>query len=227
MMLKLATEDNIRFYEKILYPFQNEICSLIQNDGFYLSGGTCLSRFYYEHRYSDDLDFFYDGIKGSKEGFSVEFREIFARISEKFRSELEIDREYFKRAYVHSGDTALKLEFVYENYKNIGTRRKQNGVFIDTKENLCANKLTAVYDRKTFKDFIDLYYLLKEFSFDTATEWANEKTTLLDYEGLSIVFADKALEGDVLLTKEIGREDFNSFKENLIKKMFDHAKNTR
>ncbi|MFA6653043.1 MAG: nucleotidyl transferase AbiEii/AbiGii toxin family protein [Candidatus Delongbacteria bacterium] len=226
-MLKLATEENIRFYEHLLYPLQDEICSLIQNDNFYLSGGTCLSRFYYHHRYSDDLDFFYDGLAGSKEGFSIESRDILARISQKYRIEIEIDREYFKRAYIHNSGTVLKIEFVFENYKNIGKRDKINGIYIDSKENLCANKLTAVYDRKTFKDFVDLYYLMNDFSFDQAVLWAKEKMTLLDYEGLSIVFADKALEGEVLLTKNINDDDFNSFKTKLIGHLFQHAENTR
>jgi predicted nucleotidyltransferase component of viral defense system len=226
-MLKMATNDNIRFYEEILYPFQDEICALIKNDNFYLSGGTALSRFYYQHRYSDDLDFFYDGQKGSKEGFSIEFRDIMARISNKYRIEIEIDREYFKRAYIYKNDTALKIEFVYENFKNIGKREKIKGIAIDSKENLCANKLTAVYDRKTFKDFVDLFYLMNEFSFDQTVIWAKEKMTLLDYEGLSIVFADKALEGEVLLTKNITTDDFNSFKEKLIGHLFHHAENSR
>jgi hypothetical protein len=226
-MLRIASEENISFYEEKLYPLQDEVCNLIQNDNFYLSGGTCLSRFYYNHRYSDDLDFFYDGIKGSKEGFTVECREILQKISQKYRLELEIDREYFKRAYIYKDDTVLKIEFVFENYKNIGKREKKNGIMIDTKQNLCANKLTAVYDRKTFKDFVDLIYLLEEFSFEQAAFWAKEKMTLLDYEGLSIVFADTELEGDVLLTKIISPEKFNSFKEKLIGQMFEYAKNSR
>lgn len=125
-MLKIATEENIRYYEKKLYPLQDEICTLIQNDNFYLSGGTCLSRFYYQHRYSDDL-----------------------------------------------------------------------------------------------------YYLMNEFSFEQTVLWAEEKMTLLDYEGLSIVFADKELEGEVLLTKNISREKFSAFKEKLIGQMFDYAENSR
>jgi len=226
-MLKMATHDNIRFYEEILYPFQDEICNLIKNDNFYLSGGTCLSRFYYQHRYSDDLDFFYDGLNGSKEGFTIESREISKRISEKYRVEIEIDREYFKRIYVYKDKTPLKIEFVYENYKNIGDRQKHNEIMIDTKQNLCANKITAIYDRKTVKDFIDLYYLMKELNFEQAAVWAKEKMTLLDYEGLSIVFADNTLEGEVLLIKEIDINDFNTFKEKLIGQMFEYAKNSR
>jgi len=44
----------------MLYSLQDEVLSIVfevENE-FYLTGGTCLSRFFVEKRYSDDLDFF-------------------------------------------------------------------------------------------------------------------------------------------------------------------------
>ncbi len=69
--------------------------------------------------------------------------------------------------------------------------------------------------------------LATDFSFDQAVLWAKEKMTLLYYEGLSIVFADKTLEGEVLLTKNINDDDFNSFKTKLIGHLFQYAENSR
>jgi predicted nucleotidyltransferase component of viral defense system len=48
---------------------QDEIFSIIDSDKFYLTGGTCLSRFYNQHRYSDDLDFFFLGNVFPKQDF--------------------------------------------------------------------------------------------------------------------------------------------------------------
>ena len=48
-------------YVTLHYPFQDNFLKFLdnQNQGqFYLTGGTALSRFYYQHRYSEDLDFF-------------------------------------------------------------------------------------------------------------------------------------------------------------------------
>ena len=48
------------FYLDQLYPFQDQVLhdfAAIET-GFYLSGGTALSRGYLNHRFSDDLDFF-------------------------------------------------------------------------------------------------------------------------------------------------------------------------
>jgi|GEM_PF-2304594 len=53
----------ITWYQNKLYPLQDTVCaSIAEAKGsleLYLTGGTCLSRCYLDHRYSDDLDFFY------------------------------------------------------------------------------------------------------------------------------------------------------------------------
>ncbi|MCL5031291.1 MAG: nucleotidyl transferase AbiEii/AbiGii toxin family protein [Bacteroidetes bacterium] len=48
------------FYIRSLYPFQDGILNILRELKlpFYLTGGTPLSRFYFKHRYSDDLDLF-------------------------------------------------------------------------------------------------------------------------------------------------------------------------
>ncbi len=47
-------------YKGKLYPIQDGVIKIVRdlNLPFYLTGGTALSRFYFNHRYSDDLDFF-------------------------------------------------------------------------------------------------------------------------------------------------------------------------
>ena len=49
-----------KFYQKNLYPFQDGILNIVRklNTPFYLTGGTALSRHYFNHRFSDDLDLF-------------------------------------------------------------------------------------------------------------------------------------------------------------------------
>jgi hypothetical protein len=47
-----------QYYNKVLYPLQNEVFPVFEGSPFYLTGGTALSRGYYNHRYSDDLDYF-------------------------------------------------------------------------------------------------------------------------------------------------------------------------
>lgn len=201
--IRRADKKEIEYYEKFLYPFQDEVFAFIRSDRLYLSGGTCLSRFYYQHRYSDDLDFFFDGYLYPEEEFDILFQKIINKISEKFKIEVMLSSEYFKRAFIYKDGKPLKLEFVFENYKNIGQRKETNQIIIDSKEKIATNKITAVYDRKSVKDFIDLYYLFKDIEFDNVVKWAEYKIVPLDYEGVLIAFVDKRLEGTVLMRGDI------------------------
>ncbi len=51
--------DRVDYY-KDLYKLQDIVLKKVfeTSNEFYLTGGTCLSRFYKALRYSDDLDFF-------------------------------------------------------------------------------------------------------------------------------------------------------------------------
>jgi len=50
---------------KTLYDLQDRVLDTVfkTEQVFYLTGGTCLNRFYYEKRYSDDLGFSNDDFK--------------------------------------------------------------------------------------------------------------------------------------------------------------------
>jgi predicted nucleotidyltransferase component of viral defense system len=51
-----------------------------------------------------------------------------------------------------------------------------------SKENIATNKITAIYDRHTVKDYVDLYYLLPEFQFERLEQWASEKNMENQYD---------------------------------------------
>jgi len=222
--LRKASPDEIAYYAKFLYPFQDEIFDFMKSDQFYLGGGTCLSRFYYDHRFSDDLDFFFNGYDFPKDDFNIIYREVVNRIHDKFQLDVQIDSEYFKRITVYKNNKPLKLEFIFENYKCPGSRIKSGNIWIDSKENIATNKITAIYDRKTVKDYVDLYYLLPEFSFEQLEQWAEFKIVPMEYEGILITFSNKSLEGTALLKKNILIEAFNEFCKNLVTQIFKYAK---
>lgn len=223
-MLKLATSEQKIFYETILYPMQDVIFSLLQSDKFYLTGGTCLSRFYFNHRYSDDLDFFFMGNIFPKEDFEAEFREIQKRINHEFQSELEISADYFKRLLVYKDGQALKVEFIYENFTLVKNVIHQQSIFIDSKENIFGNKLTAIHGRKTTKDYFDLYFLLKEFSLKDGIKYSELKQAPLNYEGAMLSLLGGKLEGNVYTIKEIIQDDFQKFQDTLVQELLDYAK---
>ena len=51
--LRCATNSEQEYYNSCLYPLQDQVCQLVGFGGLYLSGGTALSRMYFNHRYSD------------------------------------------------------------------------------------------------------------------------------------------------------------------------------
>jgi len=89
---------------KEIYKLQDDILDLVfsRDAPWYLTGGTALSRFYFSHRYSDDLDFF------SLE--TISFAENFREEKEKLirvwpQSDAQIDSRDFKRIEVRPGKT--------------------------------------------------------------------------------------------------------------------------
>lgn len=54
------------YYDTKLYPLQDEVLKKLKSLGqpFYLTGGTAVSRGYFHHRYSDDLDLFANNTDG-------------------------------------------------------------------------------------------------------------------------------------------------------------------
>jgi predicted nucleotidyltransferase component of viral defense system len=223
-MLKIASSEQIEFYEKILYPMQDEIFQLLQSNKFYLTGGTCLSRFYYQHRFSDDLDFFFMGQNEELDIFEIECNKIFRKIETQFQIEVSINNKAFKRIHVYKDKIPLKIEFIYENFPLVGKRFFDKEILLDTKDNIATNKMTAIHDRNTLKDYFDLYYLLKEFSLQKLLEWSNLKKVPLDYEGTLLSLSLGKLEGDVFMIQEISQFEFDSFVKNLTGEIIKNAK---
>ncbi len=229
-LLRKAGPDEEEFYFKTLYPLQDRVFQAIKNDVFYLTGGTALSRFYYNHRFSDDLDFFYDGFIHPKENFNFSYREIVYALEKEFdKIEVTIDGEFFKRLFISENNAVLKIEFIYENFKTVGEKKEFKGILIDSKENICANKIGTISDRRTAKDFIDLFFLLKDIELALAIDWSQLKKVPPAYEGLMIATGDLLrdpylLEGGVITLQPINDEEFISFTKKLVRDLLNHAK---
>ena len=147
---------------KKLYSLQDEVLQKVfgVEDEFYLTGGTALSRFYQEKRYSDDLDFF----TNSSTRFNFAVKNILAELSKEFTIENELDSRDFVRIKVNG---LLQVDFVNDRvprYKE--PRVLENGYKIDTIENILSNKITAVIGRDNPKDIFDIYLISRYYSID-------------------------------------------------------------
>lgn len=223
-MLSEPSPQVAAYYESVLYPLQDEVCALVGPERFYLGGGTCLARHYYGHRYSDDLDFFCEGRERSLAAFDADFRGVVNRIADSLPVKVAVEAEYFKRCFVLKGEVALKMEFIYDNSRLIGERRQAGPIRIDSRENIAANKVSAVFGRMQAKDFFDLYFLLKDLELKRVMEWTSHKMAPLDYEGAVLALSGVSLEGEVRMRKIVGQAEFAAFCSSLIKELLIDAR---
>lgn len=159
---------------KKLYALQDKVLDKVFSfeHEFYLTGGTCLSRFYQQKRYSDDLDFF----ANSSNVFGFTLKKIKALLGKDFNLEVKIEVKDFSRLQI---DHSLQLDFVNDrvpHYKDLIVLK--NGYVIDNIENILSNKITAVMGRDDPKDIFDIYLIARFHTFDWGEilQSAREKT---------------------------------------------------
>lgn len=147
----LLTEPQIRILELVVK--HSELSD------FYLTGGTALSQYYFKHRVSDDLDFF-----TFKE---PEMMYIHAFV-EHAKKEIKAKDVRFSKLYDRNqfffifDDNELKIEFTKYPFKQLDAPIVLNNLKIDSLKDISANKLMAMLDRFDPKDFVDLFFILKE-----------------------------------------------------------------
>jgi len=186
---------------------------------FYWTGGTLLSYYYLHHRYSYDLDFF------SEEKFS--FDEIDQLVNEikvkgNFKK-VEFKKIYDRYEFLFIGKESLRVEFVYYNHekKTLRKRKKFLGVFIDSLEDMAANKLIALLDRSEPKDVFDLYFIftLTKISPQKLIKLVEKKfgvlVSLADVWGRAVLIGEKMAEIEpvVLGDKDEKKALFKKIKE--------------
>ena len=146
------------FYLGRLYPMQDRILARLApiETGFYLTGGTAASRAYLHHRFSDDLDFFVN----DDDRFGLWAQRVVQALarSGEWRV-LVVHREpRFVRLTVTEADIVLKIEMVNDIPAHVGELRRDPVLgLLDSPENILANTLTAVVDRKEPRDLADIW----------------------------------------------------------------------
>ena len=167
-----------------LYSFQDEVLEAVFEEafGFYLTGGTALSRFYLHHRYSDDLDFFSQDLHS----FPDAFRLIYERIQEKWPgTRVEVDARDFKRLRLARDGILLKMDFVADRVSRIGLPVLFGNTFVDTVRNIFSNKICAILGRDEARDIADLIWISRERNFSWPKAFADaakkESFTIEDF----------------------------------------------
>lgn len=141
---------------------------------FFLTGGTALAEFYLRHRYSEDIDLFTLSDSALHE-VSISLPALTLNLGATFEERLRTSS--FQQAFIHAPDGEnLKIDFVRDVGPQFGNHKIFDGISVDSLLNIAVNKATAIFGRAAGKDFVDLYYLLKQgFDFDELTQLAKQK----------------------------------------------------
>jgi hypothetical protein len=153
------------YYLNTLYPLQDKVLEIVGKlpVGFYLTGGTALSRAYFHHRYSDDLDFFVNGVPDFKMQVNVIIK---ALADAGYLIDISVADDGFARIFVFENERTLKLDFVndvpFRSGISVFTPLFKN---TDNLNNILSNKVTAL-GRYSTKDVVDIVYICESLKFN-------------------------------------------------------------
>lgn len=155
---------------KILTPRQELALSLISKTNlaknFYFSGGTALSHYYLQHRFSEDLDFF-----SEQEFDPISVTTIIKSLKEKLGFiEFDYQNSFNRNLYfLHFDDGyILKVEFTYYPFKQVEKSKIIDNLFVDSSLDIAVNKLFTIVQKARGRDYYDLYFLIKKYGYEIA-----------------------------------------------------------
>lgn len=221
-ILRTATQQELDFYGNKLYPLQDTIFSLLKGQkDIYLTGGTALARFYFNHRLSEDLDIFIKiastdtlEIINAEKRADTYAKELAGKLSRTHNIVNERYSNTFSRFYVQTDDISLKIDFARE-YNHVGELIQQpEGFYINNLEDIGAAKIAAFEDRCEIKDIVDLFYLTQQIPLPRLFELADLKRVPVDYENL-LTINTQGITGAALLGKQIPAQKLTDFIDTL------------
>ena len=173
---------------------------------FYLTGGTALS-LQIGHRESQDLDFF------NQKDFQPE------ALQKELEKVGKLESVELSLGTLNCFLDEVKLQFLHYPYPLLEEKIIWENIQISSKLDIACTKLITVSVRGSKKDFIDIYFLLKEFSLPTLFDKLTKKYPNSDYNEAHILkslvyFADADLQPMPRMHQEINWEQV---KEEIIR----------
>lgn len=147
-------------------------------NNYFLVGGTALS-LQIGHRTSEDIDLF------TNNDFNKD--EIFDYLHKHYKGRYVLDN--IQNSLINTHIDSIKVDFVAIESKLIEDVKVENGIKYLGKKDIAAMKLKACAFRGTeAKDFIDIFYLLKEIKLKDMFDYYKKK-----YEQTDITIIKKSL----------------------------------
>lgn len=173
---------------------------------FYLAGGTALA-LQIGHRDSLDFDFF------SKE--NIDTSKLFDEINE-FFSGLEIIKTQEEKNTLSVNVGQVKLSFLTYHYELVDKLIEVEFLNLASIKDIACMKLSAITSRCALKDYVDLYFILKQYKLEELLNSCKDKFSKLDI-GLvlkSLVYFDDLIEEPIIF-KEGNHVSLEEIKQKL------------
>ena len=154
----------------ILTEEQEEFLSLAGQSkyiskNFYFTGGTPLAEFYLKHRLSEDLDLFIE----EEEVRILSVRNFIRDVQKKLKIS-KIDYRQFMGLHsfqlYFSKSNILKVDFNYYPFPRIEKGMKYKNIEVDSILDIAVNKVHTIAMKPRARDFIDIYFIIKEKGYD-------------------------------------------------------------
>ncbi|MBI3576574.1 nucleotidyl transferase AbiEii/AbiGii toxin family protein [Candidatus Gottesmanbacteria bacterium] len=129
---------------------------------FYLTGGTALAACYLNHRVSEDIDLFSPQ--------PLQEQEVVATVSQRIgpiAKTIDYVRIHDRMGYtiVFPNNQKLKVDIVAYPYEQLEKSQiMYHGLSVDSIADIGVNKLMTISQRTASKDYVDLYFILKQYT---------------------------------------------------------------
>lgn len=121
-------------------------------------GGAALAALHLHHRTSEDLGFFM-----SRELEPAELSVLATELkTPSTRTDLEVVGPRTSLILLGRARPVGRIDFAYYPFDPVGRRGTWRGLSVESLEDMTVNKLQAVLARNQPRDFVDLYFLLRE-----------------------------------------------------------------
>ena len=150
----------------LIADFQKHLQPFLKN--FYLSGGTALS-LQIGHRESEDLDFF------SEKDFDP------ILIEQELRKIGDLEQTELDKITLNTYLEEVKLQFLGYPYRLLEPLHDWHGIQISSVIDIACTKLQTVGMRGSKKDFVDIYFILQQFTLQELLRAVEKKYAAVDY----------------------------------------------
>lgn len=175
----------------ILTAQQSDFLELVSQErqvtkNFYLTGGTALAEFYYQHRYSEDIDLFTDKFEVDPKRVETLIKKFAPKLGiVSWKPSVFLGLVSFLLDY--DDGSKLKVDFNYYPFSRIEPGKKFKNLQVDSIHDIAANKLHTIFMKPRPRDYVDLYFIFNKEKLDlraliidakTKFDWHIDKTTL-------------------------------------------------